>query len=71
MKIISYKLKRELIKQKALGTAENKNIYIWKVRKKFYIILKPKIYLNPDQANICVLAQLYLFKWQRQRCVCS
>lgn len=28
MKIISYKLKRELIKQKALGTAENKNIYI-------------------------------------------
>lgn len=63
MKIISYKLKGEVIKQKALRTRENQNTYLWKVRKKLYIILMSKIYLNPDQANIYVLVLLYLFRW--------
>lgn len=52
MKNISYKLKGVEIKQKALKTTERKNIYLWKVSNQFYIILKSKIYINLDQANI-------------------
>lgn len=63
MKIVSCKLKGEVTKQKALRSRENKNTYLWKVKKKSYIILKSKIYLNPDQANIHVLVLLYLFRW--------